>query len=121
MTRFSGPIGYSRSEEVTDGVWEDVITERNLFGDVLRSSRRLDTGGDVNPDLRVNNSLSVVADAYALEHIYDIRYAVFQNVRWVVSEITVEHPRLILQLGGVYDGPLPKPSDSEDGGTAGAP
>ena len=64
-------------------------------------------GDQVNQSLSVGNSISIVADAYASEHILEMRYVTWQGVRWTVTDVTVERPRLILALGEVYNGPIP--------------
>lgn len=114
MAKFYGRIGYGESVETAEGVWEDVITERNAYGDVLRNSRRLDNGDKLNNDISVGNSISIVADAYANKHFFAMRYVEWAGVLWVVSNVDVEPPRLILRLGGVYNGPEPAPEASPD-------
>lgn len=108
--RFYGEIGYTDAVEVRPGVYQDVITEFNYYGDVLKNSRRLENGDKVNNDITVNNSISIVADAYAIKHFYAIRYIKWAGTLWTVSEVTVESPRLILRLGGVYNGPTASPA-----------
>lgn len=106
--RFYGAIGYGEAVETPSGsgVWQDVITEVNYFGDVLRNTRGLTEGQSVNNDITVNNSISVVADAYAQEHFFLIRYIRWAGALWIVSDVQVISPRLILQLGGLYSGPI---------------
>jgi len=105
MARFHGKVGYGETVETSPGVWDDVITERSYFGDVLRNTRRLREGESVNDDLSVNNSISIVADAYANDHFFAIRYVQWMGSLWKVSDVEVQRPRLILRLGGVYNGP----------------
>jgi len=105
MARFHGKVGYGETVETSPGVWEDVITERSYFGDVLRNTRRLQEGESVNDNLSVNNSISIVADAYANDHFFAIRYVEWMGSLWKVSDVEVQRPRLILRLGGVYNGP----------------
>jgi hypothetical protein len=109
MAKFYGEIGYGESVESAPGVYKDVITEYKYKGDVVRNTRRLSEGQSVNNDISVNNSISIVADAYAREHFFAIRYIRWQGVLWTVSEVTVEPPRLLLRLGGVYNGPVAAP------------
>lgn len=109
MTRFHGEVGYGQSVEGVPGAWDDIITERSYFGDVIRNTRRALEGQKVNDDLTVSNSISVVADAYALQHFYAIRYVKWQGYRWKVTEVEEQRPRLILRLGGEYNGPNPAP------------
>src|SRR5919112_4363172 len=99
MTRFYGPVGYGEQVEKAPGIYEDVITERIYIGDVERNTRNLKDGQSVNDDLSVNNSISIVADAYANEHFYAIRYVKWSGVLWKVTEVTVQSPRLIFRLG----------------------
>ena len=107
--RFYGEVGYGESTEtpIGSGVWVDGITEVAYRGDVIRNTRRLESGETLNDDLTVNNSISIVADEYANEHFFNIKYVVWQGVRWTVSSVEVKSPRLILSLGGVYNGPTP--------------
>lgn len=107
MTRFSGKVGYGVTVETNPGVQEDVITEFTYYGDVVRNSLKFREGQSVNNDLSVNNSISIVADAYANQHIFAIRYVVWAGAYWTVSEVEVQSPRLLLVLGGVYNGPKP--------------
>lgn len=104
MARFSGLIGFGQTSEVRPGIWEDVVVEKPYFGDVIRNSRQLRDGEHLNNDLTVNNSVSVVADAFANENIFAIRYVDWAGGFWVVEDVTVQAPRLILRLGGVYNG-----------------
>lgn len=112
MVKFFGEVGYGVTEETKPGIHKQVITEYPYYGDVLQNARNLSTGEYLNDDLSVENSISIVADAYANEHYFAIRYVKWQGVRWTVAKVTVASPRLVLRLGKVYDGPTPNPSPS---------
>jgi hypothetical protein len=105
MAKFYGKVGYGENVETEPGVWKDVITEVTYMGDVIRNSRQMYDGSKVNDDLTVNNSISIVADAYANEHFFAIRYVGWAGSLWDVTDVEVQAPRLILRLGGVYSGP----------------
>lgn len=105
MARFHGKVGYGENVKTAPGVFELQITERAYFGDVVRQTRTLESGEKVLSDIRVGNSISVVADAYAFNHFIAIQYVEWMGGLWVVEEATVQAPRLILRLGGVYNGP----------------
>lgn len=107
--KFYGPVGFGETVEspADSGVWKDVITERNYTGDVVRNTRQSRQGENLNNDLSVNNSISIVSDAFANEHFLAIRYVKWAGKLWVVPEVEVQFPRLILTLGGVYNGPTP--------------
>ena len=107
MTRFFGRIGYGETIENAPGVFIDNIVEYSYYGDVIRNARNLRQGENLNPDLSVQNSISVVADAYANEHFFAIRYVEWAGVLWTVSSVEVQSPRLLLRLGEVYNGPTP--------------
>lgn len=107
MAKFSGLIGYGESVETKPDVWQDVIVEHHAYGDVLRNARGLEESDKVNLDLSVSNSISIVADEYANGHIFAMKYVVWRGARWVVSDVRVEPPRLILRLGGLYNGKTP--------------
>ena len=105
MAKFFGLIGFGPvSSETAPGVWEDVIVAKQYRGDVLRNSRRLEEGDKVNNDISVGNSISIVADAYANQHFFAMKYVDWQGSLWIVSDVLVERPRLILRLGGLYHG-----------------
>lgn len=105
MAKFYGVIGYGETVETEPGVWQDEIIEYPYFGDVIRNSRKLQEGEHLNNDLSVGNSISIVADAYANEHFFAIRYIQWAGTLWTVANVDVQSPRLVLRLGGVYNGP----------------
>lgn len=107
MAKFHGKVGYGNTVETKPGVHEEVITEQEYYGDVIRNSRQLRDGESINDDLSVGNSISIVADAYANEHFFAIRYVEWAGTLWKVSNVEVQSPRLVLRLGGVYNGPTP--------------
>ena len=107
MARYHGRVGYGESVETAPGVWEDQIVERSYSGDVIRNARNLREGENLNFDLSVQNSISIVADAYANDHFFAIRYVEWAGILWTVSSVEVQSPRLLLRLGEVYNGPTP--------------
>lgn len=113
MTKFYGKVGYGHSVDNGNGVWKDQITERELYGDVVRNTRQLVANQEVNSNITTNNSISVVADAYALDNFFAIRYVEWMGSLWTVTDVEVQAPRLLLRLGGVYDGPRPTAGSSQ--------
>lgn len=107
MARFHGRVGYGHQSETSLGVWEDTIVEKVYSGDVIRNTRLSQQGENLNNDLSVSNSISIVADAYANEHFFAMRYVEWAGVLWTVSDVEVQRPRLILRLGEVYNGNTP--------------
>lgn len=109
MARFYGEVGYGESVESPEesGVWVDQITEMKYYGDVIRNTRKLESGESLNDDISVGNSISIVTDQFAVEHFFAIRYVRWAGVLWTVTNVEVRSPRLILSLGSVYNGPTP--------------
>lgn len=111
MAKFYGAVGYAVDPVETEpGIWTEGIVEHKLFGDVIRNTRQLQETGKVNKDISVGNSISVVADAYANDHFFAIRYVEWAGALWTVDDVEVQSPRLLLRLGGVYNGPRPEPA-----------
>lgn len=115
--KFHDKIGYGESVEdpPNSGVWKDVVTEYSYYGDIIRNARRLEDGEGLNDNISVGNSISVVADEYANQHFHAIRYITWLGVRWIVTNVEVRPPRLILDLGDVYNGPVAAPPEEEGG------
>lgn len=107
MARFYGKVGYGQDVDKGHGVHETQITTRYYSGDVVRDYRRSQQGEKVNNDLTTSTSISIVSDTYANEHFFAIRYVEWAGTLWEVTGVDQESPRLILQLGGKYNGPTP--------------
>ena len=104
MAKFYGEIGYAITTETKSGVWEEQIVERTYSGELLRNTRRLQTGDQVNDDVTISNEISIIADPFANENFHSMRYVQFMGTKWKVATIVVQYPRLILTIGGVYNG-----------------
>lgn len=106
MAKFYGEVGYGETVEqpAGSGKWVLVVTEKSYFGDIVRNSRRIQEGEYLNDDLSVQNSISIVADAYAYEHFHAMRYVKWAGATWKVDSVEVQAPRLLLRLGGLYNG-----------------
>lgn len=110
--KFYDAIGYAESVERPggSGIFEDIIVEKKLFGDVLKNTRALEEADKVNNDRTISNRFSLMADVYASENFEAIRYIKWKGRRYLVARLEYEPPRLILTPGGVYNGPTPDPS-----------
>lgn len=107
MAKFYGVVGYVEAveSETSPGVWADVATEKNYRGDVIRDTRRWEIGKSLNDNLVISNQISIVADAFAIQNFSTMRYVKWMGVAWKITTVEVQRPRLILTLGGVYNGP----------------
>lgn len=104
MAKFFGNIGYQTTVETEPGLYEEQIIEHEYFGDVLRNSRRLQYSDDINPSITVNKQISVISDPYAVDNFNNMRYVTYMNAKWIISSAEVQYPRIILTLGGLYNG-----------------
>lgn len=105
MAKFYGLIGYIETQETIPGVWEEVATERNYSGDVLKISQKYQPGENLNDNLTVNNKISIVADPFADQNFHTMRYIQWKGAFWKITNVDVDRPRLILSIGGVYNKP----------------
>ena len=105
MAKYYGIIGFAELVESTPGVWTEEITERYYYGDDIRDTRKLQvSSAGINDNINVANKLSILADPYANEKIFDMRYAEFRGAKWKITDVEVQYPRLVLMLGGLYNG-----------------
>lgn len=104
MAKFHGLIGFGETTETRPGVWEEKITERAYTGEVLSYSRRWQQSQGVNDDLSLSNRFSILADPFAYNHFHQMRYIKWMGAAWKISEVDVQYPRLLLSIGGVYNG-----------------
>lgn len=105
MAKFYGPVGYAETVEIRPGVWDDQITERIYSGDVIRNTSRWSTSSDsTNDDLNISNQISIVADPFAYQKFHLMKYVEYMGTRWKITSVEVKYPRLILTIGGIYNG-----------------
>ena len=104
MNKWYGKVGYVETSEVEPGIWEEQETVRSYYGEFVRNSSKFRTSSDVNDDRDVSVELSIVADPYLDLHFHSIRYVEFAGVKWKVNTVEPKRPRLILTLGGEYNG-----------------
>ena len=108
MAKIYGTLGYGITGEVDPvnrpGVWVDSIIEREFYGELIKNSRRLEKSDGVNDNININNSISIVADPYVTENFHLIKYVKFMGTAWKVKTAEVQYPRIILTLGGEYNG-----------------
>ena len=105
MAKFYGAVGYAEVVETAPGVRSELIVERKYYGELVRNTRRLQTSEHLNDDINVANEISIVADPFANQNFHKMRYVEYMGARWKISNVEVQFPRLILTIGGLYNGP----------------
>lgn len=103
MAKFCGKIGFGESKEVRLGVWKEEITEKPYSGDVNRNAQKYQQSESTVDNMSINSEISVISDTYLIEHFAFIKYVEYMGVKWKVTNVALQHPRLILTLGGVYN------------------
>ena len=103
MAKWYGVIGFEETVETVPGVYEEQITKRNYYGELIRNTRRLQSTEHLNDDITVNNEISIIADPYAINNFFSIRYVEFMGAKWKASNVNVQYPRLTLTIGGLYN------------------
>ena len=108
MARYYGRIGFLREEiesEDRPSRYVPVMEERFYSGELWKNTTNQQTAEKPVDDFGINNDISIVADAYALNNFSSMKYVEFMGTLWEVRSVTVEHPRLRISFGGVYHGP----------------
>lgn len=90
--------------EIRPGVVKPGIVERTYYGEILRDTNRWQGGQKQNDDFTINNKFSILSDPYAHEHWPAIKYIIYNGTKWKVNSVEVTYPRLVLEVGGVYNG-----------------
>lgn len=106
MARFAGMVGFALIKDPGDDndTWVEELRERFYRGTVLQNVKRYESGTGVNDNVVLNERISIVADRFFQEHYGAVRYVVKGGVKWKVTSVDIQRPRLILTLGDVYNG-----------------
>lgn len=105
MAKFYGDIGYVVNAETVPGVWEEQVTVRKYSGDILKNTNRWQNTSNLNDDITISNTISIIADPFAYENFFNMKFVRWMGTSWKVTNVEVQRPRLILSIGGVYNEP----------------
>lgn len=103
MNKFYGSIGYATTSELGPGVWGEVITTREYYGDIIKNVSQYRNSGSLNDNLNIANKFSIVADPYAYENFHSMKFIEYMGARWKITDVEEQFPRLILTVGGIYN------------------
>lgn len=104
MAKWCGKIGFAETIEQEPGLYETQITERIYLGDLVENRWKRQNSGQINDDINISNNISIVTDPYVMDHCSTMAYVEYMGVKWKITDIDVQYPRLILTIGGVYNG-----------------
>lgn len=117
MAKFYGEVGYLITQEKMidgrgSGIWEETFIKRKYYGEQINSYSRWQASNyGVNDNIVNSTQISIVADPFAVDNFMHIKYAIFLGYKWKVERAELQRPRLILTLGGLYNGPEDESSD----------
>lgn len=105
MAKWHGTVGYIKQERVSPGVFDSIPIERKYYGNIIRNSRGWSNPSEgTNDNLTLNNQISIIADSFAIDNSGYMKYVEIMGAKWKITNIEIQHPRLILTIGGLYNG-----------------
>lgn len=104
MAKFYGAIGFGTPAQTKPGVHTVQIEERKYCGEILSSYRNTEQSGNLNDNVTMSNQISILADRFAYDNFHSMRYVKFRDKKWKISKVDIKYPRLILTVGGIYNG-----------------
>lgn len=104
MTKFAGLVGYVTQEETVPGVWSPVEKPVMMKGDVISQASSVQNDDKVNSDITLNHRVSLIGDAYSFENYYNLKWIDLNGRKWEISSVELRRPRLIVSVGGLYNG-----------------
>ena len=104
MAKFYGKIGYIKTVEIEPGVWQEQSIERDYYGDIIRNTSRYQQSTNINDNIDLGNTFSIISDPFASENFQHMRYIVYMDTKWKISNVEIQYPRLLISTGGVYNG-----------------
>ena len=107
MSKWYGVVGFADNVEVEPGFYEDTIIEKPYYGDVTSNRWKRQSSGDINDNITISNQISIVADPYAVKHCSKMVYVTYMDTKWKITDVEPQYPRLILSIGGVWNGNTP--------------
>jgi hypothetical protein len=104
MAKYFGKIGFVETVDTGNGVWKKKTTERDYFGEVLRNTSRQQSSDTVNGKFNISNKISVIMDPWLQENLRSLSYLCYMGIKWQVTDVEVQYPRMIITIGGEYNG-----------------
>ena len=105
MARWHGNVGYTVTGEEEAGLYiENEVMVKEYSGDYSGFAWQNQNSGGINDNLVISGTVSIIADQFAYQNCSNIAYVEVEGTKWKVTKIEPQRPRLILSLGGVYNG-----------------
>lgn len=104
MAKWFGRIGYVIERETKPGVWREETDIRSYYGDIIQMNRRTDSSEYLNDNINISNRFSIIADPFAIQNSQYMKFLEFMDVNWKITSVEMQYPRLIISVGGIYNG-----------------
>lgn len=101
--KWYGRVGFAMTTS-HDGIWEDEIVEKKYTGDLLQNRVQFQNSGNVNDNINLNNRISIIANKFVYDNFECIKYVEVLGKMWKVESVEIQYPRLILTIGGLWNG-----------------
>lgn len=85
------------------GVWKEYAVTKPYMGDWKRIESKWNAGSNLIDDKRVNNQLEIISDPFAVMNFTHIRYVKWMGQKWSVNTVTLRPPRIVMEIGGLYN------------------
>lgn len=113
--KFHGVIGYvDGSVETGPGIFKPKVVEKPCYGEFVKNNRNFETTEYQNDDLVVKNTVSILSSMYMRQNYMSIKYIRINGANLKVTSVTLDYPRIRLELGGFYTGPIGGDEDGKD-------
>lgn len=102
--KYAGKIGFAEMVETEPGVWEEQIIEKEARGEIIRNTRQYQMTQEVNDNLNISNSFSIISNPYFYDNMVRMKYLWFRKDKWKITNVDAStYPRLTLEVGGLYN------------------
>ena len=103
MAKYTGLVGYVTDGQTAPGVWSPVENPIKMKGDIIRLASG-QNGDKINNDVTLSHRVSLVGDAYAFGNYFNIKWIEMDGMKWEVTSVEIQRPRIIVSLGGLWNG-----------------
>lgn len=101
--KWYGNIGFGIPVNEND-IHTEVITDKPYKGDILENNLRWQQSDKIDDDLNITNKISVIANDFAYDNIGYMKYVELRGNKWKIVSATLQYPRILLTIGGVWNG-----------------
>ena len=105
MTRYLGLLGVKEpSIEVRPGVYKSGINEKLVSGFLITRHIRYSALEIQQQTPSANQILSIIPPQGVVLNFETVAYITYQGLKWSVSAVKYAPPRVLMTLGGIYNG-----------------